>query len=73
MKFLSFFCFCGSFLPSWILIRIANPETDPGNPLNPDPDTDPQHWYKVREQKEMRQIIFGVFYTTWKEKQIETS
>ncbi len=29
------FYVCGSFLPSWI--RIANPDTDPGTPLNPDP------------------------------------
>jgi hypothetical protein len=29
--------FLCSFLPSWILIRIANPVTDPGTPLNPDP------------------------------------
>jgi hypothetical protein len=30
-------------LPSWIRIRIANPdpETDPGTPLNPDPE----HWF----------------------------
>ncbi len=34
-----FFYVCGSFLPSWI--RIANPDTDPGTPLN----SDPQHWY----------------------------
>ena len=40
-----FFCVCGSFLPSWIRIRIANPDTDPGIPLNPDPD--PQHWFKL--------------------------
>ncbi len=38
---------------------------------NPDPDgTDPQHWFKVREQKEMRKIIFGVFYM---ERKIEAS
>jgi hypothetical protein len=31
MKFLNFFHFCGSFLPSWIWIRIRipNPDTDP--------------------------------------------
>jgi hypothetical protein len=32
MKILDFFCFCGSFLPSWIRIRIRN--------LNADPDLD---------------------------------
>jgi hypothetical protein len=35
------FYFSGPFLPSWIQIRIANP--DPGSPLNPDPD--PQHCF----------------------------
>ncbi len=39
MKFIDCFYFSGSFLLSWI--RIANPDTDPGTPLNPDPD--PQH------------------------------
>ncbi len=34
---LAFFYVCGSFLPSWIRIRIANPDTDPGVPLNPYP------------------------------------
>jgi hypothetical protein len=33
---LSVFDFSGSFLPSWIRIRIANPDTDPGTPLNQD-------------------------------------
>jgi hypothetical protein len=40
MKFINFFFYvCGSFLPSWNLNRIANPDpdTDPGTPLNPDP------------------------------------
>ncbi len=39
LKFINFFLFCGSFLPAWIRIRIANPDpdTDPGTPLNPDP------------------------------------
>ncbi len=32
MKFMNFFYACGSFFPSWIRIRIANP------------DPDPQHW-----------------------------
>jgi hypothetical protein len=35
MKFLIFFYFCGSFLPSWIRIRITNPELLTW--LNPDP------------------------------------
>jgi hypothetical protein len=38
-NFSAFFYFCGSFLPSWIWIRIRNPETDMnlGTPLNQDP------------------------------------
>ncbi len=36
MKLINFFYFSGSFSPSWIRIRIANP--DPGTPLNPDRD-----------------------------------
>ncbi len=32
-----FFYFCGSFLSSWIRIRIPNPDTDPLSWLNPDP------------------------------------
>jgi hypothetical protein len=35
MKFLNFFYFCGSLLPSWI--RIPNADTDPLTRLNPDP------------------------------------
>jgi hypothetical protein len=35
MKFLNFFYFCGSYLTSWIRIRI--PDQDPLAPLNPDP------------------------------------
>jgi hypothetical protein len=31
------FYFCGSFLPSWIRIRIPNPDPDPLTRLNPDP------------------------------------
>ncbi len=36
-------------MPSWILIRIANrdPDTDPGTPLNPDPD--PPHRFFLAE------------------------
>jgi len=43
MKFINCFLFFWAILPSWIQIRIANPyqDTDPGTPLNPDPD--PQH------------------------------
>jgi hypothetical protein len=45
MKILSFFSFFGSFLPSWIRIRIRNlyPDPDPASQINadPDPDTDP--------------------------------
>jgi hypothetical protein len=39
MKFLNFFYFCGSFLPSWIRTRIPNTDPDPDSltRLNPDP------------------------------------
>jgi hypothetical protein len=30
LDLLTFFYFCFSFLPSWIRIRICNPDTDPG-------------------------------------------
>jgi hypothetical protein len=30
-------CVGGSFLPSWNWIRIADPDTNPGTLLNPDP------------------------------------
>ncbi len=33
----TFFYFCGSFLPSWIWIRIPNTDPDPLTWLNPDP------------------------------------
>jgi hypothetical protein len=40
LNLLTFFDFCSTFLPSWILIRIANrdPDTDSGTPLNSVPD-----------------------------------
>jgi hypothetical protein len=45
-NFLIFSYVCVSFLPSWILVRIwfanPDPDTDPGTPLNPDPDL--QQW-----------------------------
>ncbi len=37
MKFLNFFCFSGSFLPSWIRIRIPNQDQDPLTWLKPNP------------------------------------
>ncbi len=37
-NFLPFICFCRSFMPSRIRIRIPNPDTDPLTWLNPDPD-----------------------------------
>ncbi len=45
IKFLNFFNFCRSFLPSWIRIRIRirNPDTDPLTWLNPDP----KHWLEA--------------------------
>jgi hypothetical protein len=44
---LTFFYVFRYFLPSWIRIRIANPDpdTDPGTPLNP--DSYPQNWFFV--------------------------
>ncbi len=43
MKILGFFYFCGSFLPSWIQIRIRNlnADPDPATQINADPDADP--------------------------------
>jgi hypothetical protein len=40
---MNFFYFCGSFLPSWIRIRIPNtdPDPDPLARLNTDPDPKP--------------------------------
>jgi hypothetical protein len=37
MNFKKKFYFCGSFLPSWIRIRIPNPYPDPLTRSNPDP------------------------------------
>ncbi len=37
MNFFNFFYFCGSFLPSWIRIRIPNPDPGTLTRLNPDP------------------------------------
>jgi hypothetical protein len=39
MKILGFFYFCGSFLPSWIRIRIRNlnADPDPATQINADP------------------------------------
>ena len=37
IKLLNFFYFCGSFLPSWIRIRILNTDPDSLTRLNPDP------------------------------------
>ena len=42
---LYFFYFCGSFLPSWVRIRIANPDPDPETiECGSNPDPDPHHW-----------------------------
>jgi hypothetical protein len=44
-NFLSFFYFCGSFLPFWIRSRNPNPESDPDlieSAFNPDP----KHCYR---------------------------
>ncbi len=47
-NWLTFFYVCGLFLSSWIRIQIANPDTDPGTPLNADRymDPDPQHCFE---------------------------
>ncbi len=37
MKIINFLYFFGSFLHSWIRIANQDPDTDPGIPLNPDP------------------------------------
>jgi serine/threonine protein kinase len=37
MNFKKKFYFCGSFLPSWIRIRIPNPDPDTATQINPDP------------------------------------
>ncbi len=36
-NFFTFFFFCGSFLPSWIRIRIWNADPDPATQINADP------------------------------------
>ncbi len=45
-KFCTFFHFCGSFLTSWILIRIRNlnPDPDPATQINAEPLPWPLHW-----------------------------
>jgi len=58
----SFFYFLGSFLPSWILIRIRNlyadPDPDPAAQINadPDPDTDPdpKPWSGEQETRKLQ-------------------
>ncbi len=47
MKIRSFFLFLGSFLPSWIRIRIRNLYADPDQAaqINADPDPDPKPWF----------------------------
>jgi hypothetical protein len=37
MNIKNFFYFCGSLLPSWIRIRIPNPDPDPLTRFSPDP------------------------------------
>jgi len=32
------------FLCLWVIFALLDPDTDPGTPLNPDPD--PEHWKK---------------------------
>jgi hypothetical protein len=64
MKFMNFFrCFCVAF-HSWIRIRIANsdPDTDPGTPLNPDPQhcSQPYACTTLREESEPVSVYFRV-------------
>jgi hypothetical protein len=62
MKILSFFYFLGSFLPSWIRIRIRNlfADPDPAAQINadPDPDTDPdpKPWLSEHRMSDRRII-----------------
>ncbi len=61
MILVNFFNFFGSFLPSWIRIRITNPSPDPGTSLNSDPD--PQPWSSQGVQyktQDFQYILFGV-------------
>ncbi len=55
--FLIFFYFCGSFLPSWIRIRIPNTDPDPLTWLSPDP----QPCVKVRILILKLSSAFGIF------------
>jgi hypothetical protein len=44
MKFWTFFYFCGSFLPSWIRIRIQQLKL---MRIHADPDPDPKPWFSM--------------------------
>ncbi len=54
MKFINCFLFSGPFLPSWIRVRIANPDpnTDLGTPLNTDPIWIHSNWF-VKKTKNL--------------------
>ncbi len=59
-----FFYFCGSFLPSWIRIRIPNtdPDPDPETRLNTDPIR-----IRIRiHNPDRRYCIFFSFFLIWK-------
>jgi hypothetical protein len=52
-SFINFFYVCGSFLPCWIRIRIANPDLDcesgygSRDPIETGSDPNPQHWFSA--------------------------
>jgi hypothetical protein len=55
MKFINFFLFL------WVIFALLEPDsdTDPGTPLNPDPD--PQHWFKeAKDHRNPELECFGV-------------
>jgi hypothetical protein len=41
MKFVKYFLFL------WAILALLDPYPNPGTPLNPDTDPDPQHWFKL--------------------------
>jgi hypothetical protein len=50
IKFINFFYVCESFLLSWIRIAKPDPDTDPGTPMNPDP----QHLPKQLQHRQLQ-------------------
>ncbi len=70
-----FFSFCGSFLPSWIRIRIPNTDPDPLARLNtdPDPDPDPKPWLITKNCKTLQLIKLQFFLSQppWKTSKLQ--